>query len=80
MRKMPISPPVFSALLSTAVLQDEGRVSSNAPKKDAANTKSKRKKKMLNTALVAREFNAFTPKRAVTTSPSNTYITTILSP
>ena len=77
MRNIPISPPVFSALLSTAVLHDAGSCSSNAPKKDIANTTSIRKKKMLNTALVDNALSALAPKMAVTIRPSARYITTI---
>ncbi len=69
MRKMPSSPPVFSALLSTALLHDDGSCSSNAPKKEAAKTTSIRKKKILNMALVDSAFKALAPNRAVIIRP-----------
>ena len=72
MRKMPSRPPVFSAFESTAPDHDCGSVSSNAPKNEAANTTSRRKKKMLNQAFVASELRADGPKMAVTIRPSVT--------
>ncbi len=71
-KKIPSKPPVFSALESTALLQEEGRVNSNAPKNEAANTTKSRKKKILNTALVAKEFKALAPNIAVTNKPKVT--------
>ena len=71
-RKMLSSPVVRSALLSTALLQREGRVSSNAPKNEAANTTSRRQNRMLNTALVDRSFSALAPKSSVMARPSDT--------
>ena len=71
-KKIPSKPPVFSALESTALLHEEGRVNSNAPKNEAANTTKSRKKKILNTALVAKEFKALAPKMAVTNKPKVT--------
>jgi hypothetical protein len=47
MRKMLRSPVVASALRSTALLQEEGNVNSNQPKKPAANTTNMRQKKRL---------------------------------
>ena len=72
MRKMPSKPPVFSALESTALLHEDGSVSSNAPKNEAANTTNRRKKKILNTAFVAKELSALAPNRAVTNKPRAT--------
>ena len=50
-RKILNKPLVCSALLSTALLHFEGRVSSNAPKKEAANTISIKQKNMLKIAF-----------------------------
>ena len=72
MRKMLSKPVVDSALLSTALLHEEGKVISNAPKKLAANTNSNRQKKMLNIALVESALSALAPKMAVMTKPNNT--------
>ena len=72
MRKMLSKPVVFSALLSTALLHDEGKVISNAPKKEMANTTSIRKKKMLKMALVERALRALAPKSKVTNKPKAT--------
>ena len=71
-RKMLKRPVVASALLSTALLHDEGKVISNAPKKLAANTSSNRQKKMLKMALVESAFKALAPKMAVMTKPNST--------
>ena len=71
-RKMLSKPVVCSALLSTALLHDEGKVISNAPKNEAANTTSIRKNRMLNTALVERAFKALAPKMSVTANPNIT--------
>ena len=79
-RNMLSKPEVFVALESTALLQLEGSVISNPPKKEAANTSNKRKKKMLNTALVLIAFNALAPNNAVTSNPRAMYITMILRP
>ena len=70
MRKMDNSPLVDVALLSTLLAHDEGRRSSNHPKNDRAKTTSSRKKKMLNTAFVARLLSVCAPKSAVMSSPS----------
>ena len=72
MRKMLKRPVVLSALLSTALPHDDGRVISNPPKKLAANTKSIKKKKMLKMALVERSLSALAPKMEVTMSPKAT--------
>ena len=80
MRKMLSNPAVLSALESTLLLHDDGSVISNAPKNDAANTTSNRKKKMLKMALVESSFNALAPNIDVTIRPSATYITMIDAP
>ena len=72
MRKMLSSPVVLLALLSTALPQLEGSVSSKPPRKEAAKTTSMRQKKMLKTAFVEREFRALAPKARVTNRPSRT--------
>ena len=72
MRKMLSSPVVFSDFWSILLLHDEGRVSSKAPKNEAANTTSSRQKKMLNSALVDSALSALAPKSIVTTNPSKT--------
>ena len=71
-RKMLRRPLVCSALLSTALLHFDGRVISNAPKKEAANTTNIKKNRMLNTALVERAFKALAPKMSVMANPSVT--------
>ena len=65
-RKIESNPVVAEALLSTALPHDEGRRSSNHPKKLKAKTTSKRKKKTLNGALVASSFNFCGPNAQVT--------------
>ena len=79
-RKILSSPVVRSALLSTALLHREGKVISNAPKNEAANTTSNKQKKILNTALVERSFNALAPNNKVMANPNTTYITTMEAP
>ena len=69
-RKMLSNPVVCSALLSTALLHLEGRVISNAPKKDAANTISIRQNRILKIALVDRALSALAPKIRVIASPN----------
>jgi hypothetical protein len=68
-KKMLRRPVVASALLSTALLHFEGKVISNAPKNDAANTTSMRQKRRLNTALVERAFKALAPNIKVMAKP-----------
>ena len=72
MRKMLRRPVVRSALLSTAEPHDEGSVISKPPKKLAAKTRSIRKKRMLNTALVLKSLRALAPKMEVMMRPSAT--------
>ena len=71
-RKILNNPVVCSALLSTALLHFDGRVISNAPKKEAAKTTSIRKNKILNTALVDKSFKALAPKINVIAKPKVT--------
>ena len=71
-KKMLSNPVVCSALLSTALLHEAGRVISNAPKNEAANTTNIKKNRMLNTALVERAFKALAPKMRVTANPNTT--------
>ena len=79
-RKMLSNPVVLSDFSSIFVDHDDGRVISNAPRNEAANTTNNRQKKILNTALVAKALRALAPKSNVTAKPSNTYITTMLRP
>ena len=79
-RKMLSNPPVFDARLSTELLHDDGNVSSNHPEKDNAKTTSKRKKSILNKALVANEFSEDAPKIAVIASPKAKYMMIIERP
>ena len=68
-RKMESRPLVLPAFESTALLHLDGRRISNHPKKLSANTTSNRKKKMLNTALVANALSDEAPNRAVISRP-----------
>ena len=72
MRKMLRRPLVFSDFSSILLLQEDGSVISNAPKKEAANTTRRRQKRMLKMALVERALRALAPKSMVTTRPSTT--------
>jgi hypothetical protein len=72
MLKILNKPLVCSALLSTALLHFEGRVSSNAPKKEAANTISIKQKNMLKIAFVESAFKALAPNIKVMARPNNT--------
>ena len=78
--KMLINPAVESALASSLVDHDEGKVISNAPKNDTANNTSKPKKIRLKTALVDKLFSALAPKISVIRMPNVTYIKTMASP
>ena len=71
-KKMLSNPVVLLALLSTAVFHLEGSVISNPPIKEMPKMSSMRKKRMLNTALVAKSLSAEAPKIAVMTRPSVT--------
>ena len=71
-RKMESKPVVLPDFSSILLDHEEGRVSSKAPKNEAAKTTSNRQNRMLNTALVARALSALAPKSSVTASPNNT--------
>jgi hypothetical protein len=71
-KKMLSKPVVFSALLSTALLHEDGNVISNAPKKLAANTNNIKQKKILNKAFVESAFKALAPNIAVISKPNIT--------
>ena len=73
-------PEVLLDLAFSAVDHELGKVISNAPKNDAANTTNIRKKMMFTTALVLSAFNADAPKISVISRPNPTYINMILSP
>ena len=72
MRKMLSRPLVASDFLSTALVQRLGKDISKPPRKLAPKKTSRRKKKMLNTALVLSAFNWLAPKNTVTSSPRST--------
>ena len=65
-------PVVLLDLLLSAVDHELGKVISNAPKKDAANTTKMRKKMILTTALVLSALRADAPKIRVTNNPNPT--------
>ena len=67
-RAMERSPVVVEAFVSTALPHDEGSCNSNHPKKLKAKTTSRRKKKILNGALVANSLRRCGPRSAVTMS------------
>ena len=71
-KKILINPLVLPDLLSIAVVHDDGRVSSKAPKNEAANATNNKKNRILNTELVANEFNALAPKIIVMANPKKT--------
>ena len=71
MKKMPNRPP-FCEASSLLFTQDEGKVSSNAPKKLMAKTTNKAKKKRLNQGFVARAFKALLPNITVIKIPMAT--------
>ncbi|CUQ61752.1 Uncharacterised protein [Segatella copri] len=60
---------VLEALLSTAFPQLSGNLISNQPKNEKAKTASRRKRMMLNTALVLSAFRVLGPAMAVTARP-----------
>ena len=68
-RKMLIIPVVLEALLSTAFPQLSGNLISNHPKKEKAKTAKRRKRMILNTALVLSAFKVLGPAMAVTARP-----------
>ena len=71
-KKMLSRPLVVSVLLSTLFVHFEGRVSSNAPKNEAAKTTNSRQNSILNTAFVANAFSALAPKISVMANPRTT--------
>ena len=71
-RNMLSRPVVFSAFESTALLHDEGSVSSKPPRKLSPKSTSSRKKNMLKMALVLMAFSALAPKNRVTSMPRPT--------
>ena len=64
-KKIESKPVVAAALLSIALPHEEGKLSSNQPKKLNANTTNIKKKNMLNGALVANSFSFCGPNNAV---------------
>ena len=79
-RKMAARPDARLFRLSTLSVHEEGSVISNAPRKEAAKTTSRRQKKILNNALVAKSLSLLAPHKPVTTRPRATYITTMAAP
>ena len=69
MKKMLSTPVVESALLSNLLVQEAGSTSSNAPRKEIANTTNSKKNRMLKIALVERSFKALAPKIPVISNP-----------
>ena len=65
-------PVVLLDLLLSAVDHELGKVISNAPKNDAANSTKIKKKMIFTTALVLSAFNADAPKISVTNKPKPT--------
>ena len=72
MKRIDRKPVVAEDFADIFVDHDEGKVNSNAPKNDAANTTNMRKKMIFTTALVDKAFSADAPKMAVMSSPSPT--------
>lgn len=70
-KKIPIKPP-RSAWASTLVLHELGKVSSKAPKKEAAKKMSTTKKTPLKIVLLANSLSESDPKIVVTIVPNNT--------
>ena len=70
-KKIPARPPLL-AFSSALFPQEEGRVISNAPRKDIANTTKSTKNAKLNQTLVDKALSAPAPKMAVTTVPKST--------
>ena len=71
MKKIPSKPPRSEAE-SALLIQELGIVSSNAPKKEAANTINKTKNAILKYTFVAILFKASAPKTAETNTPKTT--------
>ena len=72
MKKMLSRPVVELAFSSIFVLHDDGSVISKPPRKEAAKTTSRAKRKRLKMALVLRAFKDDGPQMSVTNSPSPT--------
>ena len=70
-KKIPIIPPL-SAPLSAKFTHFDGRVISNAPKKDKAKIKNTTKKAKFTQGLVDISLSADGPSNQVTTNPSKT--------
>ena len=69
MKKMESRPVVFSAVASILFDHDSGSLMSKAPKKLMANTTSRRKKMMLQTAEVESALSELAPKIPVMSRP-----------
>ena len=67
-----MNPAVESALASSFVDHEDGKVISNAPKNETAKTTSKPKNNRLKTALVDKLFRALAPKISVIRIPNST--------
>ena len=72
MKKMLSSPVVELAFSSIFVLHEEGSVISKPPRKEAAKTTSRAKRKRLKMALVLRAFKDDGPQMSVTSKPKPT--------
>ena len=72
MKNMERRPVVDSDFWSILVVHDAGRVSSKAPKNDAAKTTRRSAKKTLNHALVDKALRALGPEMSVTARPTAT--------
>src|SRR5690606_14400760 len=70
-KNRPTKPPL-SDLASILLTKELGKVSSKAPKKEAANTTNMRKNRKLKTPLVDRAFSASDPKTMVISIPNAT--------
>ena len=72
MKKILSRPDDVEALALILLVQEEGSVISKAPKKLIEKTTNRRKRKILNIALVDSSFSALAPKIPVTSSPRAT--------
>ena len=77
MLKMPV---VLTAFESMRFVQLDGKVNSNAPKNDTANSTNIAKNMRLNTALVANSLSIDGPNISVTIVPNRRYTITIDAP
>ena len=80
MKNMPPRPAADEDLRSVPVLQREGRVISNTPKKESAKATRIRKNSMFTKAFVASALSALAPNIRVMTSASATYTAMMESP